>query len=216
MRARLVDAGGAIAGAVVGVALALGAGAAGWTMLLAAFAAAAATSKFGERGKRVLGIGEEREGRRGAGNALANCGVAAVAALLAVSTPHTTLALLVVVVGLAAGASDTVASEIGKSVRGATYSVLSLSRVDPGTPGAMSAAGTLAGVAGALVLGACGAGLGLMPAASIGVVVVASTAGALVESALAAALEQRGYLTNDLLNFLNTAAAAAIAVALTR
>lgn len=216
MRARLVDAGGAAAGAVVGVALALGAGVPGWLMLLAAFVAAAATSKFGERGKRSHGIAEEREGRRGAGNALANCGVAAIGAILAATTPHTPLALLVVVVGLTAGASDTVASEVGKAMRGTTFSVRSLSRVPPGTPGAMSVAGTVAGAVGAALLSACGAWLGLITTSQIWLVVVASTAGALVESLLAANFEERGYLTNDLLNFLNTAAAAAIAVALSR
>jgi DNA helicase-2/ATP-dependent DNA helicase PcrA len=41
---------------------------------------------------------------------------------------------------------------------------------------------------------------------------VAATAGALIESLLAATLEASGVLDNDLLNFLNTAAAAAAAV----
>lgn len=214
VRARLVDAGGAAAGAGVGMALVLGAGTAGWTMLLATFIAAAATSKIGERGKRALGIAEEREGRRGAGNAIANCGVAAIAAILAVTTPYTSLALMAVVVGLVAGGSDTVASEVGKARRGATYSVLSLSRVTPGTSGAMSIWGTVAGIAGAVILAACGAGVGLIPASSIWIVVLAATLGALVESVLAATFEERGYLTNDLLNFLNTGVSVAIAVAL--
>ncbi len=216
MRVRLVDAGGAIAGALVGIALALGGGVPGWMMLLAAFVAAAGTSKFREREKRAHGIAEEREGRRGAGNAIANCGVAAIAALLAVGTPYTALALMAMVTGLVAGASDTVASEVGKAVRGTTYSVLTLSRVVPGSPGAMSVAGTLAGVVSAAIIAAFAAALGLIAPSAVWIVVLAATVGALVESVLAATFEARGLMTNDLLNFLNTAAAAAIAVALSR
>jgi uncharacterized membrane protein len=45
-------------------------------------------------------------------------------------------------------------------------------------------------------------------------VVDAATAGALVESALGATLEEPGILNNDMLNFVNTAVAAAVALAL--
>ena len=45
-------------------------------------------------------------------------------------------------------------------------------------------------------------------------VVVAATAGALVESALGATLEGPGILNNDMLNFINTAVAAAVALAI--
>jgi uncharacterized membrane protein len=45
-------------------------------------------------------------------------------------------------------------------------------------------------------------------------VVVGATAGALVESAFAATLEGPGILNNDMLNFINTAVAAAVALAL--
>ncbi len=43
------------------------------------------TSRLGLRRKTLLGIAEERGGRRGAGNAFANTGVAAIAAVLAVA-----------------------------------------------------------------------------------------------------------------------------------
>ena len=45
-----------------------------------------------------------------------------------------------------------------------------------------------------------------------GVVVVAATAGALIESALGATLEERGVVNNDVLNFINTGIAAFVAV----
>ncbi len=47
-------------------------------------------------------------------------------------------------------------------------------------------------------------------------VVVAASGGALVESVLGATLEARGVVNNDVLNFINTSAAAYIAVELAR
>jgi uncharacterized protein (TIGR00297 family) len=212
--AKSVSVSGAIAGAVVGTIIYTGGGAGAWGLLFAAFLAASITSRMGLRRKVVLGIAEERGGRRGAGNAIANCGVAAIAAIVALTTPHVSPALLALVAALTAGGSDTVASEIGKAWGRSTFLVTSFRRVKPGTPGAMSLEGTAAGIVAALALAAAGAAFGLIPASATAAVVVAATAGALVESALAATLEGPGILNNDMLNFINTAVAAAAALAI--
>jgi uncharacterized protein (TIGR00297 family) len=201
-----------VAGFCVGTLIYAGGGGGAWLVLLVTFLAASVTSRLGLQRKMVLGIAEERGGRRGAGNAIANCGVAAAAAIAAVTTPYPAAALLAVVASLAAGGSDTVASEIGKAWGRATFLVTSLARVKPGTPGAMSLEGTAAGVIAASGLAAVGAAVGLISASAIITVVVAATAGALVESALGATLEPAGILNNDMLNFLNTATAASIAL----
>src|ERR671920_578677 len=114
----------------------------GWLLLLATFALAVLTSRVGLQRKTMLGIAEERGGRRGAGNAFANTGVAAAAALLANLSYATKPGLLAFVAALAAGGSDTVASEIGKAWGRSTFLVTTLTRVKPGTPGAMSLEGT--------------------------------------------------------------------------
>jgi uncharacterized protein (TIGR00297 family) len=212
--AKSVSVSGAIAGALVGTIIYVGGGAGAWALLLAAFLAATITARIGLNRKVVLGIAEERGGRRGAGNAIANCGVAAIAAIVALSTPHRSQALLALVAALTAGGSDTVASEIGKAWGRSTFLVTTLSRVRPGTPGAMSLEGTASGIVAAFALGAGGVAFGLVPASATITVVVAATAGALVESALAATLEGPGILNNDMLNFINTAVAAAVAVAI--
>jgi len=212
-RARTVSAAGAIAGAIVGILIYAGSGPGGWLLLFAAFLAASVTSRLGLERKTLLGIAEERGGRRGAGNAIANCGVAVLAAIAAVTTPHAHGALVAFVAALAAGGSDTVASEIGKAWGTSTFLVTTFGRVKPGTPGAMSLEGTAAGMVAAAALAALGVALGLVPATAIVPVVVGATAGALVESALAATLEGPGILNNDMLNFINTAVAAAVAVA---
>jgi uncharacterized protein (TIGR00297 family) len=212
-RARTVSRSGAVAGAVVGAIIYIGGGPAAWVLLLATFLAASVTSRLGLGRKERLGIAEERGGRRGAGNAIANCGVAAMAAIAAVTTPYQTVALAALVAALTAGGSDTVASEIGKAWGRSTFLVTTLRRVPPGTPGAMSIEGTVAGLIGAFVLAGSGAALGLISGSAIALVVAAATAGALIESALGATLEGPGILNNDMLNFINTAAAAAVVIA---
>ncbi|MGH9143200.1 MAG: DUF92 domain-containing protein, partial [Vicinamibacterales bacterium] len=151
---------------------------------------------------------------RGAGNAIANCGVATAAAIAVVTTPYPSLAMAALVASLTAAGSDTVASEIGKAWGRSTFLLTTLKRVKPGTPGAMSLQGTAAGVLAALALAGVGAALGLVPVAAVFVVVVGATAGALVESALGATLERPGILNNDMLNFINTAVAATVTLAM--
>jgi uncharacterized protein (TIGR00297 family) len=211
-RAKTVSRSGAIGGFAVGSLIYLGGGGGAWLLLFATFLAASITSRLGLQRKIVLGIEEDRGGRRGAGNAIANCGVAAAAAIAAVTTPHAAAALVALVASLAAGGSDTVASEIGKAWGRSTFLVTSFGRVKPGTPGAMSLEGTGAGLTAAFGLAAIGAAVGLIPASAIVSIVVAATAGALVESALGATLEGPGILNNDMLNFINTAVAASVAL----
>jgi uncharacterized protein (TIGR00297 family) len=209
-RAKTVSVSGAIGGAIVGAIVYATAGPAAWMFLFITFVAASAASRLGLKRKTLLGIAEDRGGRRGAGNAVANCGVAAVAAIAAVTTPHTTPALLAFVAALTAGGSDTVASEVGKAWGRSTFLVTTLRNVKPGTPGAMSLEGTAAGLVAALALAAIGVALGLAPRPAIVPIAVAATVGALAESALGAALEGPGILNNDMLNFINTAIAAAV------
>jgi len=211
-RAKTVSRSGALAGFCVGLLIYAGGGAGAWILLFVTFLAASITSRLGLQRKMVLGIAEERGGRRGAGNAIANCGVAAAAAVAAAATPYGGTALLALVASLAAGGSDTVASEIGKAWGRSTFLITSFGRVQAGTPGAMSLEGTAAGMIAAFGLAAVGVAAALIPASATITVVVAATAGAVVESALGATLEAPGILNNDLLNFINTSVAAAVAL----
>ena len=135
------------------------------------------------------GAAARQGGRRGAGNAFANCGIAALAAVAAVTTPHRDAAWLAFVAALTAGGSDTVASEIGKAWGKSTFLVTNLGRVKPGTPGAMSLEGTTAGIVAAAMLALVAVALGQITAAMVLAVVIGATAGALVESMLGATLE---------------------------
>ena len=212
--ARTVSLSGAVAGAILGAVIFVCTGWQGWVLLLATFASAVVSSRLGLGRKRTLGIEEERGGRRGAGNAIANTGIAAAAALLSVFSYAHDQSLVAFVAALTAGGSDTVASEIGKAWGRRTFLATNMRPVRAGTPGAMSLEGTAAGLIGAGVLAAGGAALGLVSWDVVVAIVGAATIGAFVESILAALFERRGVVNNDVLNFVNTATAAYVAIRL--
>lgn len=206
--ARTVSRSGAICGFLIGVAIFLFAGWQGWVLLLAAFLVASITSRMGLRRKTLLGIAEAHGGRRGAGNAIANTGIAAVAAVMSAFTYAHDAALLAFTAALTAGASDTIASEIGKAWGRSTWLIAPLRRVPAGTSGALSLEGTAAGLIGAVGLAALAMSLGLVPVTALFPIVAGATIGSFVESGLGATLEPPGILNNDALNFINTGLAA--------
>jgi uncharacterized protein (TIGR00297 family) len=205
---------GAIAGILIGTLVFLCTGWAGWVLLLAAFGCAALTSRIGLRRKTLLGIAEERGGRRGAPNAIANTAIATVAGFLSVVSYGQLAGLIAFTAALTAGASDTVSSEIGKAWGRGTWAILPPRAVPPGTPGAMSLEGTVAGLIGTILLAVLAIAIGLIPGQMLFPVVAGATAGSLVESLLAAAFEGQGLLNNHALNLINTAVAAFVAVSL--
>jgi len=214
--ARTVTIPGAISGAAIGTIITITAGWGGWGLLLATFMLAVVSSRLGLRKKTLLGIAEARGGRRGAGNAIANTGIAAAAAILGALTYAHDAGQVAFVAALAAGGSDTVASEIGKAWGRRTILVPTFAPVPPGTSGAVSAEGTAAGLIAALALAALGSAFGLVPFTLAPAIVVAATIGSFAESVLGATLEGPGIVNNDVLNFVNTAIAAGAAVALVR
>ena len=205
---------GALVGTLLGVVIYAGAGAGGWVVLLMAFVAAVVTSRIGHARKSARGIAEAHEGRRGAGNVWANCVVGAIGAWLMTVNPGDAWGALLLVAGLVAGASDTVASEIGKAFGETPRTFPTLRPAAPGTPGAVSTIGTLAGLVSAAGMAWASSLLLGGGVLTVAAVTAGATVGAFAESALATRYEARGILDNDVLNFINTAIAAAIAVAL--
>jgi uncharacterized protein (TIGR00297 family) len=113
---------------------------------------------------------------------------------------------------LCEAAADTVASEVGQVLGGAPRLLTNLQRVETGTDGAISIAGTAAGILAAILVAATGAltlGGGWRMAS---VACAGGLLGLFIDSLLGATLERRGRLNNDLVNFLSTASAAAAAL----
>ena len=213
-RIRAVSAAGAIAGFICAVVIYVGQYLAGIAVLGTALALTIVSSRIGRARKEALGIAEERGGRRGAGNILANCIVGTVGALLSAFSTNWSgdPGALLFVTGIAAGASDTVASEIGKAFGGTPRSFPSFQRVPAGTSGAVSIAGTLAGLIAAAVIALPAVAMWMLRDDHVALVIVACAVGAFIESALATRFEAGGVLDNNTLNLLNTASAAGLAV----
>ncbi len=119
---------------------------------------------------------------------------------------------------LATKLSDTFASEIGKAYGKRTFLITTLQPVPPGTEGAVSLEGTLAGVVGSVIMAGAGVALGLVGAASVPLILAAAFVATNVESLLGAALQngdEYPWATNEFINFLNTLIGAAFAVGVT-
>jgi uncharacterized protein (TIGR00297 family) len=130
----------------------------------------------------------EKGGRRDAVQVLANGGVFAVLACL---SPHAPLARTAALGALAAAMADTWATEAGTLLGGTPRSLRTMRVVPPGTSGGVSLPGTLALVAGAVVLAIAGLALGLVHGTEVLAVTTGGVAGAMTDSLLGATLQER-------------------------
>ena len=198
-------------GGALGLLLYLGSGLAGLALLALFFGLGTAASGWRVADKRHLGLAEENRGRRTAGQVVANGGVAGLLGLLAWQYPPAApLAQLMLAGSFAAATADTLSSELGNVYGRRYYNILTLRPDVRGLNGVVSLEGTALGLAGSALLAvAYCLGFGWGPA--LGALLVAGTAGNLADSVLGATLEQRGYLSNNAVNFFNTLTGALVA-----
>lgn len=106
------------------------------------------------------------------------------------------MAAIMAAAALAAAGADTLATEIGTWLGGTPRSLRTGRAVPPGTSGAVSLAGSLALVAGALGYAGMATGLGLIPVNTWPLVATAATLGALADSLLGAWLQTERWCAN--------------------
>ncbi|HMA29042.1 MAG TPA: DUF92 domain-containing protein [Thermoanaerobaculia bacterium] len=211
---RLVRPTGALAGALLGtVVLAFG-GVPLYLCLWVFFGVGTLATRFRSARKEAIGRAEREGGRRGAANVLANVSVAAFCALVGGLAPKGDVFRLAAAAALATAVMDTVGTEVGQAVASPTALLPDFRRVPPGTDGAVSVAGTLAGLAAAAVLAAAGVATFLVTARGAVAVVAAACLGTVVESLLGRAGAPWRISNGHVLNFVNTLAGAAAAPAL--
>jgi uncharacterized protein (TIGR00297 family) len=201
-----------IPGMLTGVFLSLVAvvlGGVGWFVLLIAFFGIGGLStKYGYDRKVRRGVAEENEGARGTGNVLGNSLAALVALLLFAAHARLPVPSEVLVVAFAGSVAtalaDTLSSEIG-GLYDQPRLLTTLEPVAPGTDGAVTWQGEVAGIAGAALIGVLSAWfLPLSWSAAI-IVIGAGLVGMTVDSAAGATIEGH-YVGNQAVNFLATSA----------
>lgn len=187
-RAGSLDRGGALAAVVVG-GLTFGLGGVGAAlMLLTFFITSSLVSRLGQRRKWATGERFAKGSRRDVAQVSANGALAAVFSVI-FGIGGSALALAAVAGALAAVTADTWATEIGILARSQPRLVTTWRAVPAGTSGAVTWEGSLASLAGALLIGAIAA-----TAVDPGFLVPASAGGlfgSLVDSGLGASVQAR-------------------------
>ena len=190
----------------------------GWLAVVLYLVLGSLVTRLGLREKQLRGLAEGRGGRRGPENVWGSALVGAVLALVVplLAPPGQRWLLLGFAASFAAKLADTFGSEIGK--RWGRHAVLITSGrpVPPGTEGAISAEGTAASLLGSVVMTLLMASLGLIEgAAAILLVSAIGLVATLLESVIGATLQRRfSWLSNELVNGLQTLVAAVLALLL--
>jgi uncharacterized protein (TIGR00297 family) len=207
----MVSRGGALGGFLVGTLIYACLGPQGFAILALFVVGSSLLTRLGYGRKRRAGTAEAADGRRGARNALANCSVALICALLAALTSSQAFTAAFVA-SLGAAFADTAESEVGQLYGRAPRLITTLRTVPPGTDGAVSLPGTLAGLLAAALTAALASALGLMESpTSVILATLAAFLGTVADS-LVGALAAR--LGNELTNVLCTLTAALLTLPL--
>ncbi len=201
----------------------------GWQAYLVVmfyFLVGSGVTRVGMAQKEAEGIAEKRSGARGPENVWGSALVGAICAVIALGLAWAfplgagtarwiDLLVLGFVASFSTKLSDTCASEIGKAYGQRTYLITTLKAVPRGTEGAVSLEGTLAGIVAALALALVSWAVGLITPLGILVCGLAAFIATNLESVIGATLQTRlEWLTNELVNIINTLIGAIVAIGL--
>ena len=203
---------GMLTGILLGL-LTLVLGGYGWfVILLAFFAIGGLAAKFRYEDKQARGVAEPQGGARGSGNVLGNSAPALVAVVLFAAggrLPVAEATFLYAFAGSVGTAlADTLSSEVG-GLYDAPRLVTTLEPVEPGTDGAVTWQGEVAGIGGAALIAALAALFFGVGAGGVAVVIAAGLLGMTADSLLGATVEG-GWLGNQAVNFLATTTGAVV------
>ena len=209
-----VSASGFWAGISVGAWVSLGLGSPGLLVVGSFFLLGTLATRWRYDEKHRRGVAEPGGGARGAGRVLAKGTVgAALAAAALLETFRPDLVRAAFVGAFAAAAADTLGTEIGQVLGKRPFTLLPPAAARPGTPGAVSFDGLLAGFFGAAAVAACGFWAGLLTPAGLALAAAAGVLGSVVEAAAAPVL-RRAPARDLAANLVATASGAAIAALL--
>ena len=204
----MISRSGALGGFLVGTAIYASLGPRGFAVLALFVVGGSLLTRLGYNSKQRTGTAQEHGGRRSARNALANCAVATLCAILAATGSEPFAAAFVASLG--AAFADTAESEIGQLFSRTPRLITTLQQVPPGTDGAISVPGTVAGIGAAGLMATLGLVLGMLEAtASAFIVALAAFVGTIADSLIGDLSPRAG---NELTNVLCTLVAALLAL----
>jgi len=185
----------------------------GYIVILSYLILGSGVTRIGKDIKESKGIAEKRDGARGPENLWGSAATGAICAIGQVIAPNP-MWLLAYTASLSTKLADTTASEIGKAYGKTTYLITTLKPVVSGTEGAVSLEGTIAGIIGSLFIAAIGFAVGLLTSPwDLFYCAIAAFIATNIESLIGATLQEKyDWLTNELVNGINTTIGAAIAV----
>ena len=189
---------------------------AGWWAVVLYLGLGSLVTRLGLRRKQAEGLAEARGGRRGPENVWGSAATGAALALLSLLPwAPVTLLRLGFAASFSAKLADTFGSEIGKRWGRRTVLITTLRPVPPGTEGAISLEGTAASLLGSGLMAWVMLQLGLLQnPLAWGLVTLVGLLATLLESLIGAGVQQRfAWLSNELVNALQTTLAAMIAMA---
>jgi uncharacterized protein (TIGR00297 family) len=208
----MVSRSGALGGLLVGTIVYACLGPRGFAILALFVVGGSLLTRLGYRSKQRAGTAQGHGGRRGARNALANCAVAVICAVLARAT-GSDLFTAAFVASLGAAFADTSESEIGQLLNRAPRLITTLRKVPPGTDGAISLPGTLAGVTAACLATILALALSLLDTPTTALLIaLAAFLGTVADSLIGARFPRIG---NETTNVICTLVAATLAPILT-
>jgi uncharacterized protein (TIGR00297 family) len=185
----------------------------GYIVILSYLIVGSGVTRIGKEIKEAKGIAEKRDGARGPENLWGSAATGAVCAIGQAIAPNP-LWLIGYVASLSTKLADTTASEVGKAYGKSTFLITTLKPVAAGTEGAVSLEGTIAGIFGSLLMAAIGLAVGLLASPwDLLWCAIAAFVATNIESLIGATLQEKyDWLTNELVNGINTTIGAAIAV----
>ena len=172
-------------------------------------------TKIGYKNKASRGIAEARGGQRGPENVWGSAATGCSLALLGCFWPDF---LNLFMVGFAssfsAKLSDTFSSEIGKRFGKRTFLITTLKPVSPGTEGAISLEGSIAGFLGSFIMTMFMLKLSIISGLSAAFVVfLAGYLATFLESYIGAIVQNKiKWMTNELVNSIQTSIAAVLSI----
>lgn len=201
----------------------------GYLVVIFYFLVGSLVTQIGIQKKEAIGIAERRFGVRGPENIWGSAFTAALCALGVALTnwgliysPYLSSTFSInyfltlgYVASLSTKLSDTCASELGKTYGKQTFLITTLQPVPKGTEGAISLEGTLAGTVASGIISLIAWWIGLIDFYGVIWCILAAFIATNLESVIGATLQpQHQWLTNEIVNVLNTLIGAITATSL--